>query len=187
MLFNSLEEMAKYYLSLIKQVQPKGPYLLGGASFGGTVAIEITKQLNFNGEIVRQIILFDSWAVYPNEAQKRKTFEDGIRKMHVSLVKKLSANGLLDINQWLKIQWHRAQLLWNYIIPSISNKITLFKAQNPESHFMLHDSPSNYWQDYTTTKINTHLVPGNHETIFYLPNSKILANKFDVIVNDGVN
>jgi amino acid adenylation domain-containing protein len=55
-----LEDMASHYLKEIQTVQPKGPYFLGGHSFGGLVAYEIAQQLYKQGEQVDLLVLFDT-------------------------------------------------------------------------------------------------------------------------------
>jgi amino acid adenylation domain-containing protein len=57
--FESIEEMAKYYIQEIRLLQPNGPYYLGGASFGGTVALEMAHQLMDQGEEVSILAVFD--------------------------------------------------------------------------------------------------------------------------------
>ena len=57
--FSQIEEMAKYYVDEIRLHQPKGPYYLGGASFGGTVALEIAQQLIEQGEEISLLAIFD--------------------------------------------------------------------------------------------------------------------------------
>jgi amino acid adenylation domain-containing protein len=42
----TIEEMARHYVSAMRTVQPQGPYIVGGWSFGGTVAFEVAQQLN---------------------------------------------------------------------------------------------------------------------------------------------
>ena len=41
---STFEELATFYLSHIKQVQPQGPYNLLGGSFGGVLCLEISLQ-----------------------------------------------------------------------------------------------------------------------------------------------
>ena len=41
----TIEAMARHYIGLIRGVQPRGPYYLGGYSFGGWVAFEMAQQL----------------------------------------------------------------------------------------------------------------------------------------------
>ena len=47
-----VQEIAAGYIEEIRTVQPKGPYYLGGHSFGGLVAFEMAQQLNQLGEDV---------------------------------------------------------------------------------------------------------------------------------------
>ena len=58
-----VEAMAAYYVQIILTVQPVGPYDLGGYSLGGTLAYEVTRQLQELGEHVQTIVMIDSYAV----------------------------------------------------------------------------------------------------------------------------
>ncbi len=57
---DSIEELAKKYIGIIKSVQPKGPYYLGGICFGGLIGLEMAIQLTNNGEKVEKLVLMDS-------------------------------------------------------------------------------------------------------------------------------
>ncbi|ASS75353.1 hypothetical protein CIG75_10355 [Tumebacillus algifaecis] len=56
----TIEDMADHYLSEIREVQPHGPYLLGGWSLGGVIAFEMAKRLQKTGEEVALLALFDT-------------------------------------------------------------------------------------------------------------------------------
>ncbi|SEF24659.1 pristinamycin I synthase-3 and 4 [Amycolatopsis pretoriensis] len=56
----SLGEIAQDYLAHIREIQPHGPYLLAGWSFGGVVAQEMAVVLENLGEEVPVLILFDA-------------------------------------------------------------------------------------------------------------------------------
>ena len=56
----TFEEMATDYLAEIRQVQPHGPYLLGGFSGGGIVAYEMAQQLRAQGEEVSLLVMLDT-------------------------------------------------------------------------------------------------------------------------------
>lgn len=58
--FNCVEDIATYYLQHVKQVQPEGPYFLGGLCFGGLVAFEMAQQLYSKGEDVGMLLLVDT-------------------------------------------------------------------------------------------------------------------------------
>jgi len=54
-------EMATAYLAELREVQPHGPYFLGGYSGGGVVAYEMAQQLRAIGEPVAFVGMIDSW------------------------------------------------------------------------------------------------------------------------------
>jgi acyl transferase domain-containing protein/thioesterase domain-containing protein len=56
----SFEEAARDYLEEVRQVQPHGPYYLGGFSGGGITAFEMAQQLRAVGEEVGLLVLLDS-------------------------------------------------------------------------------------------------------------------------------
>lgn len=53
----SIQEMAASYLAAMRKVQPRGPYLVGGWSFGGFVAFEMARQLRASDTQARLIVL----------------------------------------------------------------------------------------------------------------------------------
>jgi thioesterase domain-containing protein/acyl carrier protein len=55
----TVEEMGADYLRQVRSVQPQGPYLVGGFSFGGLVAFEMARQLRQSGQQVGLLILID--------------------------------------------------------------------------------------------------------------------------------
>jgi thioesterase domain-containing protein/acyl carrier protein len=57
----TIEQMATDYLAEIREVQPEGPYLLGGYSGGGLTAFEMAHQLTDIGEEVALLVMFDTF------------------------------------------------------------------------------------------------------------------------------
>jgi cytochrome P450/thioesterase domain-containing protein len=64
---DTVEELAARYLESVRLVQPYGPYLLGGHSFGGVVAYEMGRQLRVAGEEVTRIVLLDTYVPVPGQ------------------------------------------------------------------------------------------------------------------------
>ncbi len=62
----SVEAMAAKYIEEMRQIQPSGPYLLGGFSFGGAVAFEMAQQLVRAGEKVGLVALIDTFRPRPS-------------------------------------------------------------------------------------------------------------------------
>jgi amino acid adenylation domain-containing protein len=95
-----IDTMAHEYVKEIRQVQPAGPYYLGGRSFGGTVAYEMARLLVEQGEEVALLAIFDS---YPKgwlklcsaeEADRyRREFRDLRIKKHLENFRRLGLTG----------------------------------------------------------------------------------------------
>jgi amino acid adenylation domain-containing protein len=59
---NQMEAIAAYYIRAMQTIQPHGPYLLGGWSFGGLVAFEMAQQLTQAGESIGLLAILDTTA-----------------------------------------------------------------------------------------------------------------------------
>lgn len=60
----SIEDMAEFYLRVIRQVQTHGPYYFIGYSLGGLVLLEMSQRLRDNGEQIGLLAMLDS---YPHQ------------------------------------------------------------------------------------------------------------------------
>jgi amino acid adenylation domain-containing protein len=72
-----IKTMASKYILAIKTVQPKGPYYIGGYSYGGTIAYEMACQLQAQGETLGLVAMLDNPAPkcgYNNPRLSRKFF-----------------------------------------------------------------------------------------------------------------
>jgi len=56
----TIEEIAACFIEMIRAVQPKGPYLLGGLCKGGVTAYEMARQLERQGEKIDLLIMVGS-------------------------------------------------------------------------------------------------------------------------------
>jgi len=57
----TIRAMADHYLKEMREVQPEGPYLLGGRSSGGTIAFEMACRLAAEGQKVALLALLDTY------------------------------------------------------------------------------------------------------------------------------
>jgi amino acid adenylation domain-containing protein len=83
-----VQELARLYVEVLRQHTPHGPYVLGGASFGGIVAYEMAQQLEALGEEVELVVLLDS--MLPRGRQS------GMRAWSSVIMR-----GLLEQRQWV--------------------------------------------------------------------------------------
>ena len=61
----AVEDLARQCIQEIRQIQPTGPYLIGGHCFGGVVAFEIARQLHAQGYEIALLALVDSYGDQP--------------------------------------------------------------------------------------------------------------------------
>jgi acetoacetyl-CoA synthetase len=59
--FDCVEDMAQYYVEGLNELQPYGPYILIGYSFGGLVALEMAQRLSESGKQVGLLVLIDAY------------------------------------------------------------------------------------------------------------------------------
>ncbi|HEV2639099.1 MAG TPA: amino acid adenylation domain-containing protein [Actinocrinis sp.] len=70
----SVEDLAQSYLSALRAVQPRGPYTIGGWSFGGLVAFEIARRVRAAGEQVDRLLVLDTSTL---DQDRRASHDDG--------------------------------------------------------------------------------------------------------------
>lgn len=175
-IFDSIEEMAAYYLTHIKNIQPKGPYLIGGASFGTTVALEIAHMLNKEKQTISGIIALDGWGVYPHTLRDDNYFKDSMLRQHKEQLSDFKKYGLPPPDALFEIQWQRLNLLWKYRLRTIEFPFVLFKSEEILPAFLEINAPFNHWEKFSRSPITTYLVSGNHETMFQEPHVYNLSN-----------
>jgi thioesterase domain-containing protein len=67
-----IENMARSYIDRIKEIQPNGPYYIGGWSAGGLIAVAMAHQMEMSGEELGPIFMFD--AAVPLENRNNPPF-----------------------------------------------------------------------------------------------------------------
>ena len=94
----SVEELSRRYIAAMREVQPSGPYFLGGHSFGGVVAFEMARQLQGAGDEVELLAIIDTTAPVPepcapsepNETDDARWLCDIVRVIERSLNRNVS-------------------------------------------------------------------------------------------------
>lgn len=92
--YNRIEDMAKFYLNAITEVQPEGPYALVGYSFGGLVALEMACRILENGKKVALLVLVDAYP-HPRFLSAEQRFRLSIQRSvrRISEVRRKSLSG----------------------------------------------------------------------------------------------
>ncbi len=73
-----VQAMAAYYVHIIQKVQPEGPYDLGGYSFGGTLAYEVTRQLQEGGAEINTVVMLDAFDHAPMSISPKTDMLSGV-------------------------------------------------------------------------------------------------------------
>jgi acetoacetyl-CoA synthetase len=77
--FERIEDMAHFYLGALKELQPQGPYILIGYSFGGLVALEMAQRLSEDGKEIGLLVLIDSYP-HPRYMSARQRLRLGLQR-----------------------------------------------------------------------------------------------------------
>lgn len=181
--FDSVSELAEFYIKIIREIQPKGPYLLGGASAGANISIEIAAQLKQIGEEVGFLGLLDGWAYYPTNLEDKELFENLMMRQYYIMEQQFLDYGITVPQKLLQLQWHRSQINHKYLPPCVDIQLTLFKAKEILPIFEPINSSFNHWENYSKLPIHLEMVAGDHETMFNESNAKNLSQRLAELIN----
>jgi amino acid adenylation domain-containing protein len=203
----TLEEMAAHYVEAVKTAQPRGPYHLGGWSFGGFVAFEMAQQLVRQGDEVGLLAILDAakserlgradeaelLAIIceemgaPISAEILRPLRPIQRSRYVA--QRLEAANLMPAD--VSLTWIDFELsifkarLWavdHHVFKTYPGRITLFRAAEPDAYHSEYPDPiladpARGWGQHSTEPVDVQVVPGNHVTICREPNVGVLAEK----------
>jgi acyl transferase domain-containing protein/thioesterase domain-containing protein len=207
----SIEAMAERYVAALRAFKP-GPYLLGGYSGGGIIAVEMVRQLEALGEKVAYLVLFDS--IDPQYLGP--PFASRVNHLSRNLVR----HGVRELWPFLD---ELARRRYRRIVPTPPEKaaareqqakamgytdVSEFGIVDLEEHFgkVVHDyplgrydvdaallkadevwpifPPDYYWSKHITGKIDIVPVPGNHHTMFAPEHAPVLAEKLTRLLDE---
>jgi amino acid adenylation domain-containing protein len=197
----SLEEMAEEYAAAIREVQPRGPYLVAGWSAGGLVALEIAQQILAQGDSIRMLTLLDTspeTADDPNWADK-PGMEYGL-DLSLSELSHLGPDeqlpylwqhalrlGLIDsgvpmqvahqvLDDLKRIFHHHMVLTDRYVVRPYPGRITFIRPT--DAPFAVPTPPDRGWGRWAS-EVEVHLVPGQHHSMVKEPHVRELARTLD--------
>jgi thioesterase domain-containing protein len=206
---HSVPLLARAQLREIRKVRPRGPYLLGGYSFGGTVAFEVARILQQEGEQVERLLLMDA---LPPEAYPRPDLGEflaavpefarsvlGLEPQQgpvpagfdqaVELIRRpgWNAETTAEYRAFLEVFWSNCQALAKYRPGGSRLRVpaTLVRAaaaEPPEVFTRLGvcAASADRWPDRFAVPPRTVRVPGDHYTMVHDPlHRRALAAAFD--------
>jgi len=178
--FKSLEEMAAFYIEQLCSTYNGDDIAIAGASFGASVALEMTHQLMKSDKNVKFLGLIDGWAKYPKDLMQKNTVE-------LLSIKEDNLLTELKLRQLMELEEYRKKLLLNYQLKKIQIDATLYKAAELWDGFLLTNDEKNGWSPFVTGKITKHIIPGNHETMLFKPNVINLARRLYLDLKSCLN
>lgn len=157
--YKDVKSFAAAYIEQLQKILPKGPYLLGGFSFGGTLAFEMAIQLQRAGHEVPFLALLDSqtsdgchhfrWHsdVY---SIVRKNILGTIRRRTTRLAKQLTCNLFLSLGMKVPVSLRNFYIVDKYTTLSCrytpgkyKGDILLFRSDTVDPEFKY-----NGWEPY---------------------------------------
>ncbi len=188
---DTIEAMAAHYVDEIREVQPSGPYTIGGHCSGSLVALEMARLLEADGEAVTRLIVVDAeppnverpyqaWTSYL--AGRFHHYRTERRLVHalrwkIRVAAELTAGrwfGSADRRRIARMRAVHAGAHGSYRASgTIDADILLVRsaewAGDPANDWHLH------WRDLSTGALTLESVPGTHAGLVELDNAADLA------------
>ena len=194
-----VEELATEYVQAMREVQPHGPYMLGGMCRGAHIAFEMALQLKAQGETVSLLAILDTWVMensyswwfYVDYYIHRVPWflKLGAREK-VQFVKKITSKLLNKSAVVLKLRTDLNKDLppvkavyWpgpSFVPRVYDGPITVFRVPKQSAIYIRSDALA--WEKRSTRNVQVEIVQGKHDTILREPSVKILAARLTEII-----
>jgi acyl transferase domain-containing protein/thioesterase domain-containing protein len=208
----TVEDAAADYIAEIRQIQPRGPYLLSGFSGGGITAYEMARQLRAAGEEIAVLALLDT----PLPVRPSLSTPD---KAMIKLAE-IRAKGPRYL-----LEWARARIAWEqtrrqekpadgaaqfnntrieaaflravaaYVTPRWEGPLTLLRPVLDRRYRVTGDNwvssareyvfPDNDWTRHAPY-VRVIEVPGDHDSMVLTPNVVVMASELSEIIDEAL-
>ncbi|MEJ2636842.1 MAG: amino acid adenylation domain-containing protein [Calditrichia bacterium] len=199
----SIEMMANRYVDAILEIQPRGPYFLGGWSLGVIVAFELARQLRSLGHQVAFLGLMDQGPFFPVDENPKDDSEMLMNifsrnfPLDIDQLKKLSYDDQLklvlrkakkakmvpfyirfqDFRFYMTIQKVMRQAWRQYEPKTYPGKIALFRSEEVLA------SPSQEadlgWSRFAENGVDIIHIPGDHISMLQEPHVSVLTGELN--------
>jgi thioesterase domain-containing protein len=195
--------MAASYLDAVREVQPAGPYSLGGWSFGGLVAFEMARQLVSAGEEVAILVLFEvssETPPLPGDATSLLAWNAADRGLDVTeaelrerawdeqialFAERAAAAGLLPrgtglsyVRRLVAVHLAHVRAAQDYVPGPYAGHVALLRIAPPPLSVAASDVqrlPAYGWDRYLSGCLDVLPVPGEHRTLMHEPHVRGVA------------
>ncbi|MEZ5979128.1 MAG: SDR family NAD(P)-dependent oxidoreductase [Planctomycetota bacterium] len=210
----TFEEAARDLLEEVREVQPEGPYLLGGFSGGGLTAFEMARQLRAQGEEVAALVMLDT-------PLPGRDPIDALDKLHIH-AQRIAKQGPSYFTKWVtdRIAWEldrkrRAagpaqaetgqfhdeaieaafrRALQRYDVKPYDGPLHLFRPPLPVLYHLRGGRRANQWREIVhddngwsrfASDLRVREVPGDHDSMVLEPNVRVLAGHLRVLLDEA--
>lgn len=169
----SIPAAARRNIRMMRQIQPQGPYHLGGHSFGGLVALEMAQQLRAAGDEVAILMVLDSFPPNPALIPPLRADDSSFYRRCRDLVGVLAAgivpsSGHKQFGRFHAQSWY---LSMRYRTTPYPGRTLVVVADSGDKAVRSAWAPhlSGEWTQVTT--------PGNHLSMMRDPNAAVVAQR----------
>ncbi|MBX3462824.1 MAG: SDR family NAD(P)-dependent oxidoreductase [Planctomycetes bacterium] len=204
----TIAEMATAYLAEVREVQPHGPYFLGGYSGGGVVAYEMAQQLLAAGEPVAYVGMIDTWCpqmkrrgkvarallhagrvmrrgpMYPVNIVRMKW--ERRRSARESSAARQQGGVMPQTMRGQELQFAFERAFESHLVAPYAGKVWLYRCTD-------HDLGTRYvfeehlgWRPFVRGGVAITQCPGNHYTMCTEPNVQFLCRQMMAGVDEAM-
>jgi thioesterase domain-containing protein/acyl carrier protein len=211
----TFEEMAAHYIAEMRSAQPRGPYFIGGLSLGGVIAFEMARQLEAAGDAVALVALLDAhlhprflpralripykalklWRyatlLVTGSLSDQRSYLYGVagnvvrrararwaaRRAGSGALRDGGATSLAEIQGVIWLAFER------YVPKPYGGRLTLLRAA--QRHPDIPSDPAYEWPAWTRDGVDVVNVPGDHLSMFELPNVDVLAGRLSACLTEA--
>ncbi len=181
----TVEDIAKHYVAEMTSVQPEGPYMLGGYSFGGIVAYEMACQLKAAGHDVPLLALFDM--PIPKHFIETMEDEDKFYEPLKRTVMRWLVKWSLRSGNIRSLKLRHFHIIDNYDKAILayrpkpySGPVTIFKAERTSG-------PDDMgWSTLVTGPLDIKVLPGDHYSLIKDPEVVRLVKELSMSIDHAL-
>jgi amino acid adenylation domain-containing protein len=211
------EDFAAYYVQQMRILQPEGPYLLAGISFGGLIAFEMAQQLRVQGQQVALLGLFDttpptsacSSNLAPVKEHVTESLHQFTKPYSIDLVQlfKSQIQVVQHLGTWLWFKYCKMAIIYNRLMQRplpeylenfnyVLENVRISRTYTPQAYpGRLTLFKANERDDIDIEagwgtlagNLEVHEVPGDHTGMFCEPEVQVLSEKLQACIDQAID
>jgi thioesterase domain-containing protein len=185
-----LDSLTTEYIAALRTVQPRGPYVLGGCSTGGLIALEVAQRLWRQGDPAGPLVLLDA----PHAMARRNHI---LHRLVAGAARRVARRAdsrapavarrirVMLTDEGLSAHLHA---LDGYVARPYPGRISLFQARSRLFGFVVSAGllgQTGRWRALAGGGFDVEVVPGNHISFLRPPHVAVLAQRIRAVLTGG--